>query len=55
MQKIIISGLIIFLLYTNSSFRSYTIEALQSITNLIKELPDPETKDGKKLEGESTY
>ena len=42
MRNLIIAALVLFLLYTNSEFRSYTIEALQSITNFIKELPKEE-------------
>ena len=39
MRNLVIAALLLFLLYTNSTFRSYTIKALQSITNFIKELP----------------
>ncbi len=42
MRNFIIAGLVFFLLYTNSSFRSYTIKGLQSITNFIKEFPKEE-------------
>ena len=45
MRNLIIAALLLFLLYTNSSFRSYTIEGLQSITNFIKELPKDEKID----------
>ena len=45
MRNLIIAALLLFLLYTNSSFRSYTIEGLQSITNFIKELPKEEKID----------
>ena len=59
MRNLIIAALVLFLLYTNSNFRSYTIEGLQSITNFIKELPKEEKLDKDpeiKLEsGLSTY
>ena len=59
MRNLIIAGLVIFLLYSNSSFRTYTIEGLQSITNFIKQLPEEDSikKDpGEKLDsGISTY
>jgi len=59
MRNLIIAGLIFFLLYTNSSFRSYTIKGLQSITNFVKELPKEEKIENifkPKLEsGSSTY
>ena len=45
MRNLIIAALLLFLLYTNSTFRSYTIEGLQSITNFIKELPKDEKID----------
>ena len=45
MRNLIIAALLLFLLYTNSTFRSYTIEGLQSITNFIKELPKEEKID----------
>lgn len=51
MRNLIITALVLFLLYTNSTFRSNTIKGFQSITNFIKELPkeeklqnDPEVK-----------
>jgi hypothetical protein len=47
MRNLIIAALVLFLLYTNSTFRSYTIKGLQSISNFINELP-------KELPGEST-
>ena len=50
MRNLIIAALLFFLLYTNSTFRSYTIEALQSITNFIKEIPKEEKIE---LENES--
>ena len=59
MRNFVISALVIFLLYTNSTFRSYTLEGLQSITNFIKELPKEEKieKDTETLleSGSSTY
>ena len=45
MRNLIIAALLLFLLYTNSTFRSYTLEGLQSITNFIKELPKEEKID----------
>ena len=59
MRNFIIASLLPFLLYTNPSFRSYTIRVLQSITNFIKELPKEE-KTEKNTEsilksGSSTY
>ena len=45
MRNLIIAGLLLFLLYTNSTFRSYTLEGLQSITNFLKELPKEEKLD----------
>ena len=59
MRNFIIASLILFLLYTNSTFRSYTLEGLQSITNFIKELPKEEKieKDTETIleSGSSTY
>ncbi len=59
MRNFVIAALVIFLLYTNSTFRSYTLEGLQSITNFIKELPKEEKiqKDTETLleSGSSTY
>ena len=59
MRNFIIASLVFFLLYSNSSFRSNTIKALQSITDFIKELPQEEKTEEKiqpKLkEGSSTY
>ena len=59
MRNFIIAGLIFFLFYTNSSFRSYTIKGLQSIETFIKEFPKEE-KIEKNIEtkiesGFSTY
>ena len=45
MRNLIIAALLLFLLYTNSTFRSYTLEGLQSITNFIKELPKEDKVD----------
>ena len=59
MRNFIIASLILFLLYTNSTFRSYTLEGLESITNFIKELPKEEKieKDTETIleSGSSTY
>ena len=59
MRNFIIAALVLFLLYTNSTFRTYTLEGLQSITNFIKELPKEESieKDPETLlkSGSSTY
>ena len=51
MRNFIIAALVLFLLYTNSTFRSYVLEGLQSITNYLKELPKEEKieKDPKSL------
>ena len=42
MKNLVIAALVLFLLYTNSTFRSYILEGLQSITNYLKELPKEE-------------
>ena len=59
MRNIIIGALILFLLYSNSTFRSYTIRGLQSISDFIKELPTDEKIDREpepeKEAGYSTY
>jgi len=60
MRNFIIASLVVFLLYTNSTFRSYTLEGLQSITNFIKDLPKEEKNNDKDSEtliksGSSTY
>tara|TARA_B100001989_G_scaffold186367_1_gene135921 strand:- start:857 stop:1036 length:180 start_codon:yes stop_codon:yes gene_type:complete len=59
MRNLIIASLVFFLVYSNSSFRSSTIKALQSITNFIKELPKEEKIEKnvqpKLKEGSSTY
>ena len=48
MRNLIIAALVLFLLYSNSKFRSYTIEGLQSITNFIKELPEKKVEENNK-------
>ena len=53
MRNFIIAALVLFLLYSNSSFRTSTIEALQSITDFIKELPKEDKNEEKKLEIDS--
>ena len=59
MRNFIIAALVLFLLYTNSTFRTYTLKGLQSITNFIKEFPKEEKieKDTKSIfkPGSSTY
>lgn len=59
MRNLIIASLVFFLLYSNASFRSNTIKALQSITNFIKELPKEEKFEKnvqpKLKQGSSTY
>ena len=59
MRNFIIASLVFFLLYSNASFRSNTIKALQSITDFIKELPKEENIEEnvqpKLKEGSSTY
>jgi len=59
MRNFIIASLVFFLLYSNDSFRSNTIKALQSITDFIKELPKEEKIEKnvqpKIKEGSSTY
>ena len=59
MRNFIIASLALFLLYTNSTFRTYTLKGLQSITNAIKELPKEEKieKDTETIlkSGSSTY
>ncbi len=42
MRNFIIAALVLFLLYTNSTFRSYILEGLQTKTNYLKELPKEE-------------
>ena len=59
MRNLIIAALVLFLLYSNSSFRLNTIKALQSITEFIKELPKDENIEKnaqpKIKQGSSTY
>ncbi|MCR8539986.1 MAG: hypothetical protein JJ848_006510 [Prochlorococcus marinus CUG1439] len=59
MRNLIIASMVFFLLYSNASFRSNTIKALQSITNFIKELPKEEKFEKnvqpKLKQGSSTY
>tara|TARA_B100000242_G_C42856816_1_gene397782 strand:- start:153 stop:338 length:186 start_codon:yes stop_codon:yes gene_type:complete len=59
MLKLIVAGLIGFLLYSSDTFRTYTIEALKSVTTFIQELPKekPEKEDQEEDEykGFSTY
>ena len=50
MRNLIIAALVLFLLYSNSTFRSYTIKGLNSITNFIKELPKEEKIEEEKME-----
>ena len=50
MRNFIIAGLIFFLLYTNSSFRSYAIKGLQSIETFIKEFPIEEKIEDEQIE-----
>ena len=56
MMKLILAGLVVFLLYTNNTFKSYTIEALKSVTNFIQEMPQEKNDtDTDEYEGFSTY
>ena len=59
MLKLILAGLIGFLLYSSDTFRTYTIEALKSVTNFIKELPkeniEKDAQDEDEYKGFSTY
>ncbi len=59
MRNFIIASLVLFLLYTNLTFRTYTLKGLQSITNFIKEFPKEEKieKDTETIlkSGSSTY
>jgi len=50
MRNFIIAALVLFLLYSNATFRTNTIKALQSITDFIKELPKEDKNEEKKLE-----
>ncbi len=42
MLKLIIGALIIFLVYSNPTFRSYTLQGLQTLTYFIQDLPEPD-------------
>tara|TARA_B100000945_G_scaffold214344_1_gene172654 strand:+ start:4633 stop:4827 length:195 start_codon:yes stop_codon:yes gene_type:complete len=60
MLKVIVTGLIIFLVYSNPTFRTYTLEALKSVTRVIQQLPTPnsnfeEPSPSEESEGYSTY
>ncbi|KGF89822.1 MULTISPECIES: hypothetical protein [Prochlorococcus] len=60
MLKVIVTGLIIFLVYSNPTFRTYTLEALKSVTRVIQQLPTPnnnfeESSPSEESEGYSTY
>ena len=60
MNKLVIAVLIGFLLYSSDTFRTYTIEALKSVTTFIQELPKENIeKDNQEKEedykGFSTY
>ena len=52
MRNFIIAALVLFLLYSNSTFRSFTIDGLQSITNFIKELPKEGKIEEEKIESD---
>lgn len=59
MLKLLLVGLLGFLLYSSDTFRTYTIEALKSVTTFIQQLPKESTeKEGQeddKYKGFSTY
>ena len=59
MLKLIIAGLIGFLLYTSDTFRTYTIEALKSVTTFIDDLPkenqEKENQEEDEYKGYSTF
>ena len=59
MLKLILAGLIGFLLYSSDTFRTYTIEALKSVTNFIQELPkeniQKQNQEEDEYKGFSTY
>ena len=59
MLKLIIVGLIGFLLYTSDTFRTYTIEALKSVTTFINDLPkenqEKEDQEEDEYKGYSTF
>ena len=52
MLKLLLAGLIGFLLYSSETFRTYTIEALKSVTTFIQELPKENQEKEDKEEGE---
>tara|TARA_Y100000589_G_C26776646_1_gene476043 strand:+ start:269 stop:454 length:186 start_codon:yes stop_codon:yes gene_type:complete len=59
MLKLILAGLLGFLIYSSDTFRTYTIEALKSITTFIQELPkesqEKENQEENEYKGFSTY
>ena len=59
MLKLIIVCLIGFLLYTSDTFRTYTIEALKSVTTFIDDLPkenqEKENQEEDEYKGYSTF
>tara|TARA_B100000401_G_C52314178_1_gene488740 strand:+ start:138 stop:332 length:195 start_codon:yes stop_codon:yes gene_type:complete len=59
MLKLLLAGLIGFLLYSSETFRTYTIEALKSVTTFIQELPkenqEKENQEEDEYKGFSTY
>ena len=59
MLKLIIVCLIGFLLYTSDTFRTYTIEALKSVTTFIDDLPkenqEKEKQEEDEYKGYSTF
>lgn len=59
MLKLLLACLIGFLLYSSDTFRTYTIEALKSVTTFIQELPkenlEKEELEEDEYEGFSTY
>tara|TARA_B100000401_G_C52518986_1_gene583383 strand:+ start:286 stop:474 length:189 start_codon:yes stop_codon:yes gene_type:complete len=54
MLKLVVAALIGFLLYSSDTFRTYTIEALKSVTTFIQELPK-ENIDKENEEKEEEY
>lgn len=61
MNKLVIAVLIGFLLYSSDTFRTYTIEALKSVTTFIQDLPkenlekENQEEEEEEYEGFSTY
>ena len=58
MLKLLLAGLIGFLLYSSETFRTYTIEALKSVTTFIQELPkeyQEKEEQEEEYKGFSTY